>query len=774
MNEAPSVSHELEEEQESLRLEAELLLNEAQPASTARLHAMLQCALACLAPTTSATAVQRVVTPSPPHEAAAPVAEGEKECGHELYGSTESTDNDDDDGPAAAWTVLAGSDRSEDGSTALQARVCLEGSAVTRIEVHLQLLREDNGGDATRGRVLGHGAARAQRIAAEEQTAAAGALGRLASLAGGRREPVAESHTLALRAAPGGGAACCSLELPQLAVARRAAQRCRGALRRWCVFDAELAAATATDADAGADAGPGPDADTDTELGEVAGALSAAVAARGTGAEMLRAARLRELASAAEEMTAELLPAVAALTCPSTAPGGGLAFPLRDAAPCALPLSPPAPPDVQLECFVEDGGVGVRLVAVAACGEPATTAACDTAQRNSSARMPGGAAGAVMAARAAATVVPSFLEGEGAGSFMLGHVTGADRAGSSDGGAGVRAAAAALVGALGAGSAVSTELLGRLGVDAAEVAAPDSDAAASARGATSTGGAAARRQVCVGQTVNCEGRWLHVCHVDVAWARVAALGTALHALQGTVSELRHVRERCLAIGAAQLDAGERACIHAGTARRREAGAAGEAQRIALVQRAEALEKARESALAARQLAREHAEKEEAERRAAEEREAATVAAVAAAAREAEERSAKMRQAVAAAAATAVTPVQSSMFDDFDVPPQRPKPSAVPSAAAAAQSSIFDDFDVPAHRPQPQPKPPAAAAAQSSIFDDFDVPAHRPQPQPKPPAAAAAQSSIFDDFDVPVQKAKGEKPKPATAADPFQSSIFDGF
>ena len=36
MNEAPSVSHELEEEQESLRLEAEALLNEAQPASTAR------------------------------------------------------------------------------------------------------------------------------------------------------------------------------------------------------------------------------------------------------------------------------------------------------------------------------------------------------------------------------------------------------------------------------------------------------------------------------------------------------------------------------------------------------------------------------------------------------------------------------------------------------------------------------------------------------------------------------------------------------------------
>ena len=93
-------------------------------------------------------------------------------------------------------------------------------------------------------------------------------------------------------------------------------------------------------------------------------------------------------------------------------------------------------------------------------------------------------------------------------------------------------------------------------------------------------------------------------------------------------------------------------------------------------------------------------------------------------------------------------VQSSIFDNFDVPSARKS-----APQAVAKSSIFDSYDVP-------PSSQKSSSPQSSIFDSFDVPTAA---QPKPDKA---QSSIFDSYDVPQTAA----PKPSSQ----QSSIFEQY
>ena len=481
-----------------------------------------------------------------------------------------------------------------------------------------------------------------------------------------------------------GARSAVGLMLPQLTTARAAAQRCRGALRRWQKCDAMLAAGAA--AAAAAAAGGGGSNDSDSGGGGGGDNIDDGhhYIDAGAGAGELAAVRLYELASAAEEMVAELMPAVAALSRPTMAPGGGLAFPLRN--PCSPPatgaaFAPAAPSDALIEFFVQDGGVGMRLVAVAECAEPA-------AQEGTGEGLDG-----TVAAVARATVSPNFLEGEGAGSFMLGHIASATAA-CADHGAGGRTAGAALAHALGSGSMVSRGLLRRLGVQTAAAASTGIAAATTPRLDT---------MVSEGQVVNCEGRWLLICHVDVAWAKIPALTTAQHALQGAVAELSQVRERCLAIST-RLSASERASVGA-SAVQPVTQELSQVERAALALKAEELLRQRESALAARQLARQQEQqrrlgKEEQQK----ERERAAQTAAASASHEAGARAGRPPQRNIPAP---VPPVQSS------VPSSRPKDVNV----KAPGGSIFDDFDVP------KPKPAAAPAAtadpfQSSIFDDF--------------------------------------------------------
>jgi hypothetical protein len=202
---------------------------------------------------------------------------------------------------------------------------------------------------------------------------------------------------------------------------------------------------------------------------------------------------------------------------------------------------------------------------------------------------------------------------------------------------------------------VSRGLLRRLGVQTA-TAATGIAAATTPRLDTT---------VSEGQVVNCEGQWLLICHVDVAWAKIPALTTARHALQGAVAELSQIRERCLAIST-RLSASERASVGASAAQL-VTQELSQVERTALALKAEELLRQREGALAARQLAR------------------------------------QQEQQLGKDPAP-VPLVQSSV------------PSSRPEDVKAPGGSIFDDFDVP--KPKPKPATAASDPFQSSIFDDF--------------------------------------------------------
>jgi len=105
---------------------------------------------------------------------------------------------------------------------------------------------------------------------------------------------------------------------------------------------------------------------------------------------------------------------------------------------------------------------------------------------------------------------------------------------------------------------------------------------------------------------------------------------------------------------------------------------------------------------------------------------------------------------------------SSIFDSFDVAPQKPK---LPDAPGGMASSIFDSFDA---APATPTNKGGAGQMQSSIFDDFGA---APPKKPAPASTDTMASSIFDSFDAP---ARPPPPKQSSDSGQMQSSIFDDF
>lgn len=125
-------------------------------------------------------------------------------------------------------------------------------------------------------------------------------------------------------------------------------------------------------------------------------------------------------------------------------------------------------------------------------------------------------------------------------------------------------------------------------------------------------------------------------------------------------------------------------------------------------------------------------------------------------------------------------VQSSIFDDFDVPPSSKKPTGptpAPASAAGMKSSILDEFDVSL---PPKKATDPIQIPTSTLFDDFYVPLPSKQPaistQELPHATATMQSSIFDNFDIrpSTQKAAITTQTPIYGEGGMQSSIFNDF
>ncbi|GKY91356.1 hypothetical protein MPSEU_000107800 [Mayamaea pseudoterrestris] len=65
-------------------------------------------------------------------------------------------------------------------------------------------------------------------------------------------------------------------------------------------------------------------------------------------------------------------------------------------------------------------------------------------------------------------------------------------------------------------------------------------------------------------------------------------------------------------------------------------------------------------------------------------------------------------------------VQTSIFDSFDMPPQRVEPPTAVASSTIAQSSIFDDFDIPLSKAKPLVQSQVVNEMQSSIFDSYDT------------------------------------------------------
>jgi len=108
---------------------------------------------------------------------------------------------------------------------------------------------------------------------------------------------------------------------------------------------------------------------------------------------------------------------------------------------------------------------------------------------------------------------------------------------------------------------------------------------------------------------------------------------------------------------------------------------------------------------------------------------------------------------------------SSIFDTFDIPPQRKVPPPT-SPSDQASYSIFDSFDA---RPVVKAKPtstPKSGNMTSSIFDSFGT---APKPKITTSTGNDMTSSIFDSFDPPCPV----KPN-SMSSGVMESSIFDVF
>ena len=474
---------------------------------------------------------------------------------------------------------------------------------------------------------------------------------------------------------------------------------------------------------------------------------------------------LVQLLRYADTLVTMLRPAVQTLEAPSLSPRGGFHFPLLPPPLPAGAFHPLPPPDVVLEYFAEDGGVGVRAMLVSlhapASMLPETPPALWPAQSMLARHVSGPDDGF----QARATVIqncdgttgdrldvaccvpqatqPAFLQGFGGGSFVHGHEYAASASAlAATGGVSVGASAlsCALSDAFGSSSPVTRALLHPL-----KSWSPPADEPTTPPGPHKTGlrwrlgrrrpGAgtankteprhvdlthdashehgegAGRRgamlsQSLVGHVVNFNGHWLKVHQAHVGWTSVPQLSVSLQAMRAALVDLAKLRNAAAAaVHAAEPSAAKVTC------RRHEDAAKEQANSAAAVRSgSKAIEHgaARDAAIAARHTAQRKALEAARERR-----------------RECAARDEREERAWADARAGA--PARS----EAQPQPAVPAPGAAVRAATQPSSSIFDDFDAapPAQlKPKPTntaPKPPPSIPPksssdpfQSSIFDDF--------------------------------------------------------
>eukprot|EP00936_MAST-01D_sp_MAST-1D-sp1_P002235 g2235.t1 len=553
-----------------------------------------------------------------------------------------------------------------------------------------------------------------------------------------------ESHALAMRKA---------VPLPQLAAARRAVAQSCVVLREW------LAACDARET-------------------------------RRTHAEDQET--MVQLLQYSDNLINLLRPAVHTLEAPSLSPQGGFHFPLL---PSPLPsgaFHPLPPPDVVLEYFAEDGGVGVRALLVSLHSPvsmlPEPPPALWPAQTMLTRRVRG--LGDEFAIRATfnqnyngtgdeldvaccvpQATQPAFLEGFGGGSFVHGHehttfasalaATGCVSAGGS-------ALSCMLSDAFGSSSPVTRALLhpmkswsppadepstsreqhktsprwrlGRRRPGAGITSKVEAQHTAFPHNATyDHGGGAGHRgallsQSLVGHVVNFNGQWLKVHQAHVAWTSVPQLSVSLQAMRVALVDLVRLRNAAAAVQTTECSATRVTCQRLKDATRGQGGA--EAA-VSLGTRNGEHDAMRDAAIAARRTAQREA--------------------LEAAREKLRERTARdEREERAWVASHAAAPARSEAQPQVAVPAR----STAVRAAAQHNSSIFDEFDTaspPQQNTESSAVARAAAQAPSSIFDEFDA-APRPLPKPKPTSTVLNKPP----------------PRPLENSDPFQSSIFDDF